>query len=263
MFIREGDAFVATVSSQGPWNPKHTNGGSALALLGHCLDDVPTLAPMTMTRFTADLMRPVPLSTRLHVHTNVAREGKKIQIVDLSLVADGLECVRATVLRVRNEDLTGREGLPPDTTQRRPATTLRPPEECIELRSLVPNPSGALHAMDVRKSVRNDSSATGTWLRIVAPVIAGEAVRTSSRMGYAFDFTNLVGVGMRGDEFTMINPDVSAQILREPVGEWIALTGETRFDHRLGHGVSDAELSDDEGVWAVTSTSQIVQPRSV
>lgn len=261
MFIRDGDAFVATISSQGPWNPKHANGGSVLALLGHCLDDVPTLTSMTLSRFTADLMRPVPLGTRLHVARSVAREGKKIQIVDLTLAADGVECVRATALRVRDEDLTDREGLPPNTTEHRPAATMTPPEDSIDLRALRPKPPGALSAIEVRRATRSDSTSAGTWLRLVAPVIAGEPNRTTAAMAYAFDFTSLIGLGPRGDGFTMINPDVTAHVLRMPVGEWIALTGETRFDHRIAHGVSDALLSDAEGVFAVTSTSQIVQAR--
>jgi hypothetical protein len=60
---------------------------------------------------------------------------------------------------------------------------------------------------------------------------------------------------------TMINPDVSAHLLRPPVGEWVAVTGDTRFQPTLGRGISLAELSDEQGVFGVASVSQLLQPR--
>jgi hypothetical protein len=50
-------------------------------------------------------------------------------------------------------------------------------------------------------------------------------------------------------------------VLRPPVGEWIAITGATRFNTTMGRGVSNAEFSDTEGVFALGSTSQLIQPR--
>ena len=60
---------------------------------------------------------------------------------------------------------------------------------------------------------------------------------------------------------TMINPDVTAHVLRPPAGEWMAITGETRFNPASVGGVSTAQLSDADGVFAVASTSQLIQPR--
>jgi hypothetical protein len=56
---------------------------------------------------------------------------------------------------------------------------------------------------------------------------------------------------------------VTAHVLRRPRGDWIAITGDTRFHYEAGRGVSSAELSDDDGVFAVASVSQLVQPRDV
>jgi len=53
---------------------------------------------------------------------------------------------------------------------------------------------------------------------------------------------------------------VSGHLCRAPVGEWVALTGDTHFAHRVGHGFSTALMSDAEGVFGVTSTSQILEP---
>jgi hypothetical protein len=62
-------------------------------------------------------------------------------------------------------------------------------------------------------------------------------------------------------QMTMINADVTAHVLRPPVGEWIAVTGETNFSADVGRGVSSAVLSDGTGPFGVASTSQLVQRR--
>jgi hypothetical protein len=60
---------------------------------------------------------------------------------------------------------------------------------------------------------------------------------------------------------SLINPDVTAHVLRPPVREWVAVTGDTRFNPSLGRGVSSATFSDTDGEFAVGSTSQLIQPR--
>jgi len=93
------------------------SGGALLALFGHVLEDVPALAPMSLTRLTVDIVRPVPVGKRLHVTTNVVREGKKIQVVELSLSTDDIVCTRGRALRIRDADLTSiGVPLPPSTT---------------------------------------------------------------------------------------------------------------------------------------------------
>ena len=91
-------------------------------------------------------------------------------------------------------------------------------------------------------------------------MIAGEAVRPTSRLTVGFDYANLIGVDAHPDGVTMINPDVTAHVLRRPTSEWIAITGDTRFNPAMGRG-SYAELSDDDGVYAVVSMSQLLQTR--
>jgi hypothetical protein len=66
---------------------------------------------------------------------------------------------------------------------------------------------------------------------------------------------------VRPAELTMINPDVSAHVLRVPEGDWVAVTGDSRFEPGIGRGVSSALLSDHRGVFASVSISQILQRR--
>src|SRR4051794_5645932 len=102
MFVPDGtDAVVATMLTQGPWDPNAQYGGTPAALLTWAVERVPTLVPMRIARFTIDMHRPVPLG-RLNVETEVVREGKRLQVV-VGVIRDpgGVEVARATALRLR------------------------------------------------------------------------------------------------------------------------------------------------------------------
>lgn len=260
LYVRDGDAFVGTELIQGGWDPTAANGGAVLTLLGQVLDQVPTLVPMAVTRFTADLVRPVPMGRRMHVRHEIVREGKKIQLVELRLEVDGVDHVRASALRLREEAFDPAE-LPTSTTDERPAAALTPPDSLPRIRSQAPGFAGFLDGVDMRKSSRR-AGAAGTWVKLDADVVAGEPNSPTASMACAFDFANLIGVEAELLAVTMINPDVTAQVLRPPTGEWIAVTGDTRFAPGSGRGVSAAVLSDLDGPFAVASTSQLVQRRS-
>jgi hypothetical protein len=261
LFVRDGDAFVGTILVQGGWDPDAANGGSVLSLLGHCLEDVPSLVPMTVSRFTADLMRPVPIGRRLHVVPKVLRDGKKIQLVQLQLLVDDVTHVHATVLRLRDADVSGTP-MPAGTTEHRPADALVRPEHATSVRDRSARLPGFLRAVDMRRAAMvGGGSHSGCWVRLEVPVVAGEPVRPTSRLTFGFDYANLIGVDDPPPTVTMINPDVTAHVLRAPTGEWIAITGDTRFNPAMGRGVSSATLSDDGGIFAVASLSQLLQPR--
>jgi hypothetical protein len=259
LYLRDGDSFVGTILTQGGWDPDAANGGAVLALLGHCLDEVPTLVPMTLSRFTADLVRPVPIGQRIRVVASILREGKKIQVVQLLLTVDDVEHVRATALRLRDANLSDAD-LPPSTTTDRPADALTPPEAARSFREGRSEMPGFLRAIDMRRAPATRGSGAGCWVHLDVSVVAGEPVRPTARLTVGFDYANLIGVDPTIGTATMINPDVTAHVVRMPVDEWIAITGDTRFNHTLGRGVSSALLSDSDGVFAVVSTSQLVQP---
>ena len=115
---------------------------------------------------------------------------------------------------------------------------------------------------ELRRTVEPIDGVHAIWCRLRVPVVAGEPVRATSRAALPLDLVNLIGV--RGDRLslgvTSINPDVTGHLARAPIGEWVALTGHTYYDHGVAHGVSMAVMSDAEGVFGTTSTSQIVEP---
>ncbi|MEZ5245034.1 MAG: thioesterase family protein [Acidimicrobiales bacterium] len=264
LYERDGDAFVGTEITAGAWSPGAQSGGAVLALLGHVLEDVPTLTPMSLTRLTVDLVRPVPVGERLRIEHEIVREGKKIQVVDLRVVTDGAEHARARALRVRDADLGSVPGAPDSSTDIDPAAALPRPEEIEPADDRPGLPPFLRVALDFRRTDPWAEGVNGIWLRLRVPVVAGEPICATSRATVPMDVVNLIGAKFDGAAFTAINPDVSAHVARPPVGEWVGLVGETIFSHSVGHGVSAATMSDSAGVFGVTSTSQILDhvPRS-
>ena len=95
MFVPDADGVVvATMLTQGPWDPNSQYGGTPAALLTWAVEGVPTLVPMRIARITVDMHRRVPLG-RLVVHTEIVREGKRLQVVVATICdPEGTEVAR-------------------------------------------------------------------------------------------------------------------------------------------------------------------------
>ena len=261
LYVRDGDAFVGTICTKGSWHANGQSGGAVLALLGHVLEDIPTLVPMSLSRLTVDIVRPVPLGAPLHIAGKVLREGKKIQLVEFVVRAGDDEHVMARALRLRDLDITRLDAMPRSTTDVRPADLLPPPDALEPVDRYPGVPEFLRMGAELRRTVGPVNGVHGAWVRLRVPVVAGEAIRATSRTVLPMDCVNLIGLGERLSMASAINADVSAHVSRQPRGEWVGLTGNTYFDHGVAHGVSAATMSDFDGVFGVTSTSQLVQPR--
>ena len=259
LYRREDDAFVGSMSTQSSWSPGAQAGGAVLALLGHVLEDVPTLAPMSLSRLTVDLVRPVPIGEPLWIDHVVIREGKIIQVVDSIVRSAQHECVRARTLRIRDEDLTDGE-VPMSTIDDDDLIGALPAPEELPSTGDFAGVAGFLGSgAELRRNAQPLDGPSVAWVRLRVPVVAGEAVRATSRVTAPMDCVNLLGVNGLPASTTAINPDVSAHVVRPPVGEWVGLVGDTRFVGAIGHGFSMGMLVDADGVFGATSTSQVVQ----
>ncbi|MET0158912.1 MAG: acyl-CoA thioesterase domain-containing protein, partial [Acidimicrobiales bacterium] len=181
LYAHDGDAFVGTACTGSAWDGTTQSGGAVLSLLGHVLEDVPTLVPMSLTRLTVDIVRPVPVGRPLHIATEIVREGKKIQLVDLTMTAGETVTTRARALRIRDRDVTELPGMPGSSSDRNPAATLPQPDDLAELEL----PPGVCEFLRLGAEIRRTTGAVdgvhGVWCRLRVPVVAGEPVRASSR----------------------------------------------------------------------------------
>lgn len=256
-YLRDGDGFVGTLLTQGGWHPDHQHGGPVQALLARCVEAVPTLTPMQVTRLTVDMIRPVPVGTRLDVATRIRREGKKIQLVEAVLRVGNVEHACGTFLRLRTADERG-AAVPWSTTVDR---SLPPPEDFVPVYRDLPHSPGFLQGIEMRRFPVPGSpeGVFGYWIRALPPLVEGEDMLPLSRLAIAGDFANSIGVLIEHAAVSAINADVTVQVLRPPRGDAVAVVGDTRFALDQGLGISIAELHDRDGVCAVATTSQLVQ----
>jgi len=96
-FVPDGERFVATESTRGPWSPAHQHGGPPAALLVRAMERLAGDDAL-LARMTFDYLRPVPIAP-LTVHAEVTRAGAKVRRLQATLAtADGTVVVQASAL---------------------------------------------------------------------------------------------------------------------------------------------------------------------
>lgn len=260
IFIRDGDRYVATGLARGPWDPGSCHGGAPAALLSAAIDATPSLAPMQGVRLTYDLVRPVPLATPLHLDIEVVREGRRIQVVDamLTVAGDDTELVRCRGLRIRT---TAELALPAD----RPVADEPLPALPETLPRLAPTPGlgeeGFWSAVDVRlvSGRLGDPGVGRGWFRVVAPLTDATPTLTPlARVAACGDFGNGIGAPLPMGPFRYVNPDLTVDLHRLPVDEWVSLEARSVAEPH-GVGLTTGTLGDRTGVLGTSLQSLFIE----
>ena len=245
--------FVASELARGPWDPNAQHGGAPAALLARAFERVEAPPGLQLARITYELLRPAPIGP-VEVRASVARAGRRIQLLEGAMLADGVEVVRARALRVRTADPGhgGDRDVPPpagpDTGRRLEVNVPHRPmftPDAIEIRFV----SGAF----------GGGPATA-WFRLVRPLVAGEDPSPLQRLAAAGDFGNGISATLSWDHYLYINPDLTLYVEREPVGEWICLDSRTRIVPG-GIGVADSVLYDERGRVGRATQALLVAPK--
>ena len=100
IFRVDGSNVVTSPFAAGPWDPSMQHGSPPAALVVWAAERISTAVPMRVARVTVDLMRPVPVAP-LTIESEVLREGRKIQLCAVRLLAGGVVVVGATVLKIK------------------------------------------------------------------------------------------------------------------------------------------------------------------
>ncbi len=99
-YERDGDRFVATELTRGPWDPGAQHAGPPSALLGREIERLEDAEEFQIGRVTFEIMRSVPIGP-VSVEAKVVRPGRRVQLIEASLANDDGELVRARAWRLR------------------------------------------------------------------------------------------------------------------------------------------------------------------
>jgi hypothetical protein len=251
--VRESIAH-STPLAAGPWSPHHQHGAAPTSLICWAVERIPTLVPMQIVRITVDLLRPVPIAP-LDIKTAILREGRKIQLCEVRLVAEGVEVTRATVLKIRHADFPL-----PETVKQEPIPLPAPEESRASKTNIAPN--AFVSGLDMRfaKGGFRKPGPAAVWFRAERPIVAGEVISPLMRAAIASDFCNGTSALLDFDRWTFINGDLTINLSRMPEGEWILLDSESYVGPN-GVGVAFARLGDRQGYFGRAVQSLVIEPR--
>ena len=252
----DGTLAHAQPCAAGPWDPGLQHGGAPASLIAWAIERVPTRDPMQVVRMTFDLLRPIPVAP-LEIKIDVQREGRKIQVCNATLLHEGVVCVRASVLRVRQADIA----LPDDVVEEK--ITLPGPERGEPAGALGDNKVSFATGLTVL-TVRGKFGERGPgamWFRADRQIVAGEANTPLMRAAMTSDFCNGVSSPLDFREWTFVNADLTVSLARMPVGEWILLDAQTWLGDR-GAGVAFAKLGDERGYFGRAIQSLVIERRT-
>jgi Thioesterase-like superfamily len=238
VFHRDGDRFVPTELARGPWDPEAQHGGPSGALLAGLLEQHDAGPPAHVARMTIELLRPVPMQP-IELRARTLRPGKKVQLVEGSVLAGGTEVVRATALRIRYADVEFAE--PPGDRLEPGPGALRERFENLGVLNF-----GFAMEMSIAHGEVGVPGPAAVWFRLAVPIVANEETTPLMRVAAAADFGNGISGAVTWDEYLFINPDLTIYLHRLPAGEWVGLDARTWPTHE-GVGVADAALYDERG----------------
>ena len=80
----DGDRYVATELTRGPWDPGAQHAGPPAALLGREIERLPDAEEFQVGRVTFEILRSVPIAP-VSVEAQVVRPGRRVQLVEAEL----------------------------------------------------------------------------------------------------------------------------------------------------------------------------------
>ena len=254
IFRVDGNHVITSPNAAGPWDPTMQHGSPPAALVVWAAEALPTPVPMRIARVTVDLMRPVPVAP-LTIESEVLREGRKIQLCEIKLFADGIQVVDATVLKIK------RQSQPlPDDVKELPVTLPSPEDSLVEDGHGATSPFAGMVSMRAARGRFGQAGAGAIWFRLDHPLVEGEAVSQAMRAVVAADFSNGTASTLDFRSWTYINADLSVSLARQPVGDWILLDGESWIGPD-GAGLAMSRLADRQGYFGRAVQSLVIEKR--
>jgi hypothetical protein len=255
LYVPDGDRFVPTVATIGPWDRKAQHGGAAAALLARAVEVVDAPIPVQVTRLTYDLWRPVPLAP-LTIRTTVVRPGKRVSVVEAALVADDVEVMRVSA----QGDALGDHELPDGVV---PGDVAPGPVGEGELAiALGDGPAYNDTGVEIR-FVTGGFQKLGpgaAWVRLRVPVVAGEEPTPLQRIAATGDLGNGVSSVLKMRDWLYLNPDLTIHVARPPVGEWLCIDAVT-YPSGTGAGLAESALYDATGRVGRSVQSLLIAPQ--
>ena len=218
-------------------------------LIGQVLDGVPAKLAMIPMDFHLAILKPVPF-VPLTVDVRIARQGKKLQVLQASLIADGAEVALATLVRLRDaSDIAPANSVAPHSEP--------PPETLPRLAVAYPY----FEFVDCRL-IRGSFSELGSgasWMRVCGNIIAGDDNTSLGALAICADAGSGLGSLVSRSMWAYPNTSLTLHCHRCMMGDWILLDS---VMHTQGHGVAQihSSIADSSSRFGQVHQAVILEP---
>jgi hypothetical protein len=242
-YQRDGERFLPSELTRGPWDPQAQHAGPPAALIGRAIEGLTGEGRRQVGRITFEILRSVPLAP-LSVAAEVVRPGRSVELCAATLADEHGPLIRASAWRLRETALE----LPRLPRAPRVPPPPTPPERSREGHFFPSAEVGYHTAMEYRFAEGDfvELGPAAAWLRMRVPLIEEEEPTPLQRLLVAADSGNGVSATLDFERFVFINIDLSVHLHRLPASDWICLDAVT-VPEASGLGLSDTLLWDERG----------------
>jgi hypothetical protein len=248
----------ASELTRGPWHPEHQHAGPPTALVARAFERAAREHGLAhLARLTANLIRPVPIG-ELAVEVMTDYVGRNAGHFSAHLMAGGKEVGRFTALAQREMPLELPCGL-----QGHPLPLMAPaPDACpvteFPFAGRHVGYSDLVETRVARGTIFGGPCAI--WFRMRHPLVHGEPTSGAQRVAVAADSGNGISAVLDYRKYLFVNSDLTINLLRAPVGEWIGLDARTHLGPG-GGGLAESALYDLQGLIGRATQSLAVRAR--
>jgi hypothetical protein len=253
-FERLGETtFRATAHVQGAWDPQEQHVAPALGLMVHAMEHdhaERAASPLQLSRVAFDILGVMPIDA-VELVTRVVRPGRTIELVEAVLSHGGRPAVVGRGWFLKTADTTSLAGS---------ALPAPPPRGELALWDTSDVWPGRFVTTVETLRHQVEPGRAWAWMRPLVPVLAGEDVSPTARLMGMVDIFNGLTVRAAPADVHFPNVDLTAHLLRAPVGEWFAADTTVSFGPD-GRGLTHTVVHDDAGPLGTVSQSLTVRPR--
>ena len=139
----------------------------------------------------------------------------------------------------------------------------RPPEDCPPVQMPFARSGVTGYGTLVENRVAEGRFFAGpcsAWFRLRHPLVAGEEPSPFQRVAVAADSGNGISAVLDFSQYSFVNCDLTVNLLRRPVGEWICLESRSALGGN-GCGLAESALYDEAGFIGRATQSLAVRRR--
>lgn len=249
-----GGWFTGNDPARGPWSEHHCHAGPVAGLMVRAAEQAVGDGKV-LTRFTADILRPVPLSG-VQVQAEVTRNTRTLATTRITVTdRAGEVCATATTMHLVRKDL----GDVPTAQVSAPDFGDAEPGDRLLIGGLHDKPAfGQFTEMAYPKGMSPEPGPKTVWMK-TPPLLEGEETSPIQSLCPLADCGNGISWNEAPGRLGFMNTDLTLQVHREPVGEWLASDALSHW-HSNGVGMSQAVLFDTEGPVATALQTLVLHP---